>query len=88
MIRHALDWQKQTSIYTWIGAWMPANNEKGDDYNIAEQLVFAQYVSCELTKNNIPFAFKSDIKLYVRLRIGWISGIKPVLDEITRTDCM
>ena len=71
-IRLALAWEKKTGIETWVGAWMAGNYNKGDDYSIDEQVNFANFVTCELTKNNIPFAFNSDVKFYDRLTNNWI----------------
>jgi hypothetical protein len=86
-IRLALAWEKKTGIETWVGAWMAGNYNKGDDYSIDEQVNFANFVTCELTKNNIPFAFNSDVKFYDRLTNNWIKKTKPVLDEILKTTC-
>lgn len=86
-IRTALAWQKETGIYTWVGAWMAGNYNKGDNYTIDEQIVFANFVTCELTKNKIPFAFNADHKYYDSEKNQWIKKMKPVYDEILKTDC-
>lgn len=86
-IRTAKEWQQKTGIYTWVGAWMPGNYNKGDEYTVAEQVVFANFVTCELTKNKIPFAFNSDVKFYDREKNKWLTDMKPVLDEILKTKC-
>jgi hypothetical protein len=86
-IRTAKEWQKKTGIYTWVGAWMAGNYNKGDEYTIAEQVVFANFVTCELTKNKIPFSFNSDIKFYNRETNKWLEEMKPVLNEIIKTEC-
>ncbi len=86
-IKTALDWQKKTGIYTWVGAWMAGNYNKGDDYSVQEQIVFANFVTCELTKNKIPFAFNADHKYYDAKNGAWIKELKPVLDEILTTNC-
>jgi hypothetical protein len=86
-IRAAKEWSDKTGIRTWVGAWMPGNYNKGDEYTLAEQVVFANFVTCELTKNKIPFAFNSDVKFYDREKNKWIIEMKPVLDEIIKTNC-
>lgn len=83
----ALAWQRQTGIYTWVGAWMPGNYNKGNDYTVKEQLTFARFVTCELTKNNIPFAFNADHKYYNSAKNEWIPDLKPVYDVILKTNC-
>ncbi|WP_163444539.1 glycoside hydrolase family 5 protein [Flavobacterium columnare] len=86
-IKTALTWQNQTGIYTWVGAWMAGNYNKGDDYTVNEQVVFASFVVCELTKNKIPFAFNADQKYYDSQKNEWIENVKPVYDEIIKTNC-
>jgi hypothetical protein len=86
-IRIAKEWSDKTGILTWVGAWMPGNYNKGDTYTIKEQVIFANFVTCELTKNNIPFAFNSDIKFYDRENNKWKIEMKPVLNEILKTNC-
>ncbi|MFM2268396.1 MAG: hypothetical protein RL757_1837 [Bacteroidota bacterium] len=86
-IRIALDWQQKTGIYTWVGAWMAGNYNKGNDYSVQEQIVFANFVTCELTKNKIPFAFNADHKYYDAKNGTWYKDMKPVLDEIMKTNC-
>jgi hypothetical protein len=86
-IRTALNWQTKTGIYTWVGAWMAGNYNKGNDYSIKEQIAFANFVTCELTKNKIPFAFNADHKYYDAKKGNWYADMKPVLDEIIKTNC-
>lgn len=86
-IKTAIDWQNETGIYTWVGAWMAGNYNKGDTYSVPEQVVFANFVTCELTKNKIPFAINADHKYYDAQKNKWVSPLKPVLDEIIKTNC-
>jgi hypothetical protein len=86
-IKTAFDWQQQTGVYSWVGAWMPGNYVKGNDYTVQEQVVFAHFVTCELTKAKIPFAVNSDTKFYDRETNQWIKEMRPVLDEILKTQC-
>ena len=85
-IKTALLWQKQTSIPVWVGAWMPGNYNKGDDYSIEEQVAFAHFVSRELKKAKIPFAINSDTKFYNNQNKRWHSKMEPVLDAILEED--
>lgn len=84
-IKFAKDWEKKTGIKTWVGAWMPGNYNDGNDYSIQEQVVFSQFVSCALTKENIPFAVNSDTKFYNRETNKWIDEMLPVLYVILHT---
>ncbi|XP_002167033.3 uncharacterized protein LOC100206989 isoform X1 [Hydra vulgaris] len=90
-IKVALDWQTSNNIYTWVGAWMAGNyNADPKDeiqYTVEEQVRFANFVTCELTKNKIPFAINSDVWFYDRQKYIWNSNLKPVLDEILKTNC-
>lgn len=86
-IKHALDWQHKTGMYTWVGAWMAGNYNKGNTYTPEEQIVFANFVTCELTKNKIPFAINADHKFYNALTNTWYKELKPVVDEVIKTTC-
>ncbi len=86
-IETALDWQKKTGIYTWVGAWMPGNYNKGNDYSIDEQVTFANFVACQLDEAHIPFAINSDTKFYDRETNRWIPGMEPVLEAILHPRC-
>ncbi|RGX54768.1 hypothetical protein DWV16_12635 [Anaerotruncus sp. AF02-27] len=81
-IKLALDWQKQTNVPTWVGAWMPGNYNDGDDYTIEEQIQFAGYMTEQLTNAGIPFAVNSDTKFYSREKNKWITKIQPVFNAI------
>ena len=86
-IREAVAWQQQTGVYTWVGAWMPGSYNKGNGYTVSEQVAFARFVTCELTKNYIPFAVNSDTKFYNSSSQRWIAPMRPVLDVILQTSC-
>jgi hypothetical protein len=86
-IRTAMGWQTKTGIYTWVGAWMAGNYNKGDTYSVEEQIVFARFVTCELTQNKIPFAINADHKYYDAKKNMWYKNLKPVMDEVLKTDC-
>ena len=81
-IQLALEWQKNTGIPTWVGAWMPGNYNDGNDYTIEEQISFASYITQQLTNAGIPFAVNSDTKFYDRQSNEWISEMMPVFNCI------
>ncbi len=86
-IKTAINWQRKTGIYTWVGAWMPSNYNDGDDYSIDEQVAFANFVSCVLAEYKIPFAINSDTKYYNRETNSWNKIRKPVLNAILFPRC-
>lgn len=63
-IKVAVDWQKKTGIYTWVGAWMPGDYNKEDNYSVKEQIEFASFMTQQLDKYRIPFAINCDDKFY------------------------
>lgn len=81
-IKIALEWQKETGIPTWVGAWMPGNYNEGNDYTIKEQVAFAQFMTESLIEGNIPFAVNSDTKFYNRKTNQWIKEMQPVFRAI------
>lgn len=86
-IQLAVDWSKKTGIPTWVGAWMPGDYNDGNNYSVAEQVVFSRYMSCQLDKAGIPFSVNSDTKFYDRSNNSWISTMAPVMDEILNPQC-
>lgn len=76
------EFQEKTGIYTWVGAWMAGNYNEGNDYSIAEQEVFAQFVVDELTKAGIPSAVNSDTKFYDREKNIWMPNMEKLLEII------
>ena len=81
-IKVAVDWQKKTGIYTWVGAWMPGDYNKGDNYNVKEQIEFASFMTQQLDKYGIPFAINSDDKFYDYQAESWIPQYKDLLNSI------
>lgn len=81
-IQLALEWQQETGVPTWVGAWMPGNYNDGNDYTIEEQVEFASYMTQQLTNAGIPFAVNSDTKFYDRETNEWIEEMQPVFDCI------
>lgn len=81
-INLALQWQKDTGIPTWVGAWMPGNYNDGDNYTIKEQTVFASYMTQALTDAGIPFAVNADSHFYNREQRKWLQDMQPVFTAI------
>ncbi len=86
-IETALKWQKKTGIYTWVGAWMPGNYNKGNNYSIKDQIHFANFMACELQKAQIPYAVNSDTKFYDRDKLQWKKEMLPVIKAIIFPNC-
>ena len=84
LITAARRWQEATGVRTWVGAWMPGDYNRGNDYDIAEQVNFARFVSSSLNDAHIPFAVNSDEKFYDYAKPGWIAAMRPVLEAIIR----
>lgn len=78
----ALQWQKDTGIPTWVGAWMAGNYNDANDYTVEEQVVFAKFMTQALSNANIPFAVNSDTKFYDRETNQWIEEMQPVFNVI------
>ncbi|MDZ7880764.1 MAG: cellulase family glycosylhydrolase [Saprospiraceae bacterium] len=83
-INLALDWQKKTGLTTWVGAWMAGDYNDGDNYSVAEQVVFANFIACALDKAKIPYAVNSDTKFYDRAKNEWIQDMQSVLNAILK----
>lgn len=81
-IKVAVDWQKKTGIYTWVGAWMPGDYNKGDNYSVKEQIEFASFMTHQFDKYGIPFAINSDDKFYDYQAESWIPKYKDLLNSI------
>ena len=81
-IKVAVDWQKETGIYTWVGAWMPGDYNKGDNYSVKEQTEFASFMTQQLDKYGVPFAIVADDKFYDYKAEQWISKYKDLLNTI------
>lgn len=81
-IKTALNWQESTGVKVWVGAWMPGNYNKGNDYSVQEQAEFAAYMTSALTQAGIPFAVNADTKYYDAVNNEWIDEMKPVIKAI------
>ena len=81
-IKVAVDWQKKTGIYTWVGAWMPGAYNKDDNYSVKEQTEFASFMTQQLDKNGVPFAIVADHHFYDYKAEQWIPKYKDLLNTI------
>ncbi len=86
-INTALEWQRETGILTWVGAWMPGDYNHGNHYSVREQIPFASFMSCELDVAGIPFSINSDMKFYDGAKKEWISSMVPVLEAVLHPNC-
>jgi hypothetical protein len=77
-IRLALEWQKQTGIPTWVGAWMAGNYNDENYYSVKEQVAFAHFMVTELGKAGIPFAVNADTHFYNRDNGTWVKDMLPL----------
>ena len=78
----AVDWQKETGIYTWVGAWMPGDYNKDDNYSVKEQAEFASFMTQQLNKYGVPFAINADHHFYDYKAEQWIPQYKDLLNAI------
>lgn len=81
-IKVAVDWQKETGIYTWVGAWMPGAYNKDDNYSVKEQTEFASFMTHQLDKHGVPFAINADHHFYDYKAEQWIPKYKDLLNTI------
>lgn len=77
-IECALQWQRETGIPTWVGAWMPGNYNDENDYSLKEQMEFAAFMCNSLETAGIPFAVNSDTKFYDRDAGVWLNEMAPL----------
>ena len=84
----ALQWQKETGVPTWVGAWMPGNYNEGNTYTADEQVAFASYMTQSLTDAGIPFAINADSHFYDREQHKWLEDMQPVFMAIYGTQAL
>ena len=85
-IEAALTWQDSTGLPTWVGAWMPGNYNKGDDYTVPEQVCFASFMVRSLEKAQIPWAVNAIHKFYDANTNQWYHFRRPVIDVLLDPD--
>ena len=83
-INAALDWEIKTGVPTWVGAWMPGNYNKGDDYTVAEQVIFASFMVREFDKAKVPWSVNADNQFtdFLSGSNTWTQQRVPVKDVI------
>jgi endoglucanase len=86
-INKVIDWQTKNKIFCWIGAWMPGDYANENSFTLDEQKSFAKYMTCELTKNKIPFAINADHHFYDAKNNEWNANRKSTLETILQTKC-
>ena len=86
-VEAAMRWSRERGIPIWVGAWMPGNYNKGNDYSVEEQVRFATFVSCTLRRAGIPYAINADTHFYDMWRKEWREEMIPVLEAVLRPEC-
>lgn len=85
-IRSVLDlgvaWQEKHGIPTWVGAWMPGNYNKGDEFTVEEQCAFASFMKSELDERRIPWAVNSLDKFYDIRNDCWYEEMLPLVEVL------
>ena len=84
IINLGVEWQERTGIPTWVGAWMPGNYNKGNDYTVEEQCVFASFMKSELERHDLPWAVNSLDKFYDIYNNCWYDDMLPLIDVLAK----
>jgi hypothetical protein len=63
-INYAYKWCKKYNLKSWVGAIMPGNYNKGDNYSQEEQIRFITFVLKKLKEKNIPVAINAGQQFY------------------------
>ncbi len=88
-IKIAYDWQQNTWIKIWFGAWMPGNYNHtydwwNNNYSSEEQIAFSTYFEKVLKKYKIPNDINADQKFYDIEKNNWISERLAILDNLIK----
>lgn len=86
-IKYAKNWCESHGLYSWVGAWMPGNYNHGNTVEIMEQIKFAEFLSCALRKNSIPYAVNAGAKFYDYKTHMWIKKYQKVLNAFLFPEC-
>lgn len=86
-INTAVQWMHNTGNVSWVGAWMPGNYNKGNDYTVEEQVGVASFITRQLNAREIPFSVNAGNKFYDYNNLSWLDRTtdvagKPVRDAI------
>ena len=79
-IAAALNWQEESGIRTWVGAWMAGDYNKGNHYSVPEQVRFAHFTSCALERARMPNAINASGQFYDDTARDWRPEMAPVLE--------
>ena len=86
LIREKVDFAynfcKKRGLYSWVGALMPGNYNKGDTYSNKEQISFMKAIIDNLKMYDIPFAINADHQFYDYSKRAFREDRKEVLDFI------
>lgn len=90
-IQTAVQWMQDTGYKTWVGAWMAGNYNKGNDFDIPQQVAFATFMTRELAKVHIPWCINAGNKYYDYESNTWFTSTTdaagiPVRDVILDTE--
>jgi len=61
---YAYKWCNKRNLFSWVGAIMPGNYNKGDTYSYVQQKLFMKTIIDNLHKYSIPFAINADGQFY------------------------
>lgn len=86
-VREIVAWRKKTGVPVWVGAWMPSNYNKGNDYSVPEQVAFATFFRCALKSAGIPSAVNADQQSYDAAKKAWREDRLPVVQAIIKPQC-
>ncbi|MGN0036356.1 MAG: glycoside hydrolase family 5 protein [Bacteroidaceae bacterium] len=82
IVAQGVAWQEKHRIPTWVGAWMPGNYNKGNDFTVEEQVVFARFMIETLDAHRIPWAVNSLDKFYDVERDTWRDEMRPLVETL------
>jgi hypothetical protein len=63
-IDYAYSFCKKKGLYSWVGALMPGNYNKGNSYSNETQISFMKAILDNLNRYNIPIAINADHQFY------------------------
>ena len=102
-IKQATDYTNKSDLLTYLGAWMPQDNENGS-ITESEAINFARFFVAELGKVNIPWSLNALDNCYSTKNKTWLTGdqeiqkrklnmsmildnIRELMPQILRTYC-
>ncbi|XP_031570675.1 LOW QUALITY PROTEIN: uncharacterized protein LOC116304999 [Actinia tenebrosa] len=76
-IKPAMDFTTNTGVLTYLGAWMPQDND-GGSLTEAEVINFGRYFASEMKKKNIPWSLNVLDRYYDTKNSQWLTGIQDI----------